>query len=35
MPGPTQGFLLTAYTLREYRAFEQIRLFVLDRKDPR
>lgn len=35
MPGPTQGFLLTAYTLREYLTFEQIRIFVLDRKDPR
>ncbi|WP_433721121.1 glycosyltransferase family 39 protein [Actinoplanes sp. CA-051413] len=35
MPGPTQGFLLTAYTLSEYRSFEQIRIFVLDRKDPR
>ena len=34
MPGPTQGFLLTAYTLTEYRAFDQIRIFVLDRKDP-
>ncbi|MFI7544374.1 glycosyltransferase family 39 protein [Actinoplanes sp. NPDC049599] len=35
MPGLTQGFLLTAYTLREYRTLEQIRIFVLDRKDPR
>jgi mannosyltransferase len=35
LPGPTQGFLLTAYTLREYRTFEQLRLFVLDRKDAR
>jgi mannosyltransferase len=35
MPGPTQGFLLTAYTMREYRTLEQIRIFVLDRKDPR
>ncbi|GAA3343244.1 hypothetical protein GCM10020358_81190 [Amorphoplanes nipponensis] len=35
MPGPTQGFLLTAYTLSEYRSFEQIRIFRLDRKDPR
>lgn len=35
MPGPTQGFLLTAYTLSEYRVFEEIRIFVLDRKDPR
>lgn len=35
MPGPTQGFLLTAYTLRPYRTFEEIRIFVLDRKDPR
>jgi mannosyltransferase len=35
MPGPTQGFLLAAYTLSEYRTFEQIRIFVLDRKDAR
>jgi mannosyltransferase len=35
MPGPVQAFLLTAYTLREYRTFPQLRLFVLDRKDPR
>jgi mannosyltransferase len=35
MPGPTQAFLLTAYTLSEYGAFDGIRIFVLDRKDPR
>ena len=35
MPGNTQGFLLTAYTLSEYRTFEEIRIFRLDRKDPR
>ncbi|MET8149615.1 glycosyltransferase family 39 protein [Actinoplanes sp. NPDC049668] len=33
MPGPIQGFLLTAYTLREYRTFEHVRIFVLNRKD--
>ena len=35
MPSPAQAFLLTAYTLTEYRVFDQIRIFVLDRKDPR
>jgi len=33
MPGPIQGFLLTAYTLSEYRTFEHVRIFVLNRKD--
>ncbi|GID92829.1 glycosyltransferase family 39 protein [Amorphoplanes digitatis] len=33
MPGPIQGFLLTAYTLSEFRTFEHVRIFVLNRKD--
>ena len=35
MASPAQAFLLTAYTLTEYRVFDQIRIFVLDRKNPR
>ncbi|AGZ41584.1 hypothetical protein AFR_16510 [Actinoplanes friuliensis DSM 7358] len=33
MPGATQGFLLTAYTVVPYRTFENVRIFALDRKD--
>ncbi|MEU7908195.1 glycosyltransferase family 39 protein [Actinoplanes sp. NPDC049118] len=35
MPGHIQGFLLTAYTVSEFRTFEHVRIFVLNRKDVR
>jgi mannosyltransferase len=35
MPGYIQGFLLTAYTLSEFRTLEDVRIFVLNRKDVR
>jgi mannosyltransferase len=35
MPGNIQGFLLTAYTLSEFRMLEDVRIFVLNRKDVR
>lgn len=35
MPGYIQGFLLTAYTLSEFRTLDSVRIFVLNRKDVR